>query len=104
MADFFQNLGQLAFELAVVVAFLIVGAIIMVVMTSKEIKTWVKTLIYFLLSEGIALILGLFCRNVYLAGNISGAVVGFIVAGVLAIGFLAGGICGHRRQWQKTMN
>ena len=68
-----------------------------------DVKTKTKTVYFLVLSElvaaGIALLGWLSFRN----GNLSGAVASWVIAGLLAIGFAAGAVYGHKRGWKQDL-
>lgn len=68
---------------------------------NPKVKTWVKTAFFVLFSEMVAGLIGWFSYQAYKNGNNSGGVGGVIIAVVLGIGFLAGAVYGHKRDWKQ---
>ena len=68
---------------------------------NPKVKTWFKTTMYLLLAEGAAILIGIASVSMYRTGNISYAIVCGVIALALGIGFLIGGIYGHKRDWKQ---
>lgn len=95
---------QLLWEAAAFVGLFIAGCVLVVVMTSKQIKTWIKTTVYFLVSEGIAAFIGWLAWKCYCSGNYSATIISGSTALILALAFLCGGIKGHKQDWKHIEN
>ena len=69
---------------------------------NPKVKTWVKTVVFLLISEAFA---GFFLWLSYRApaAEPGGDLVVRIIAIALGIGFLAGAIHGHRRNWKQEI-
>ena len=68
---------------------------------NPKVKTWVKTLVFLLLAEGVALAIGILSFLSFKNGNTSGGIGCMVIAVLLGIGFLIGGIYGHKRDWKQ---
>lgn len=68
---------------------------------NPKVKTWIKTTVYLLLAEGVAILLGIASVSMYRGGNTLGGIGCGIISTLLAIGFLIGGIYGHKRNWKQ---
>ena len=68
---------------------------------NPKVKTWVKTLVFLLLAEGVALAIGILSFLSFKNGNTSGGIGCMIIAAGLGIGFLFGAIDGHKRNWKQ---
>ena len=79
----------------------LIGLITFCVFDGDDVNTKTKTVYFVVLSElvaaGIAL-LGWLC---FRQGNTSGAICSWVIAGLLAIGFAAGAVYGHKRDWKQ---
>ena len=71
---------------------------------NPKVKLWVRTLIYLLLAEGVAVLLGVASVYMYRGGNTDGGIGCGIISALLAIGFLIGGIYGHRNNWKQVLD
>ena len=80
----------------------IVALITSTIMTSKEIKTWVKTTVFLVLSESFAAFIGWMGWQSYCDGNQVGAFGGAAIAFVLAIVFIVTAILGHKKEWRHV--
>ena len=71
-----------------------------ITVNNPKVKTWVKTLVFLLLSESLA---GFFLWLSFHApaAEPGGDLVVRFIAVALGIGFLAGAIHGHRRDWKQ---
>ena len=72
-----------------------------VTIKNPKAKTWVKTTVWLLLAEGVATLLGIASVSMYCGGNTSGEIGCGIISALLAIGFLFGGIYGHKNNWKQ---
>ncbi len=88
-----------ALEVVFFIGLVVIGCIIVIVMTNKEIKTWIKTAVFLALSESLAAFIGWMGWQSYCNGNHFGALVAAAITVILAIAFLAIGIKGHKREW-----
>lgn len=93
---------QYLLEAAVLAGLLIVSCIMIIVMTNKQIKTWIKTLVFLAITESVAAFLGWIAWKTYCNGNLSGAIIAAITAAILALSLLWGGIKGHRQSWSHV--
>ena len=86
--------GELIFEI-------ILEGLFGLTVKNPKVKTWTKTAIFLLFSELIAAGL-LFCgvKALY-KDNTDGGIVVIVMSAVLAIGFIAGAIYGHKRDWKQ---
>lgn len=50
---------------------------------------------------GVVVLLGIAAVSMCRDGNTSGGIVCMVIAALLGIGFLIGGICGHKRKWEQ---
>ena len=66
---------------------------------NPKVKTWVKTLVFLLMSEAVAAV---FLWISYAAPQDGGAWVVRIIAIGLGLGFLVAAIHGHRTDWKKA--
>ena len=66
-------------------------------------KTWFKTVVFLLFAEAIAGLFIWMSVSTYQSGNISGGIGCGIVCAILAIGFLAAAIYGHKRDWKQDL-
>ena len=80
---------------------LILEGIFGVTIKNPRVKTWVKTMVYLLLAEGVVVLLGIAAVSMCRDGNKSGGIVCMVIAALLGIGFLIGGIYGHKRKWEQ---
>ena len=71
---------------------------------NPKVKTWIKTALYLLLAEGMTVLLGIASVSMYRGGNTSGGIGCGIISALLAIGFLIGGIYGHKRNWKHDLD
>lgn len=80
----------------------IVEGIFDVTVHNPKVKTWVKTLVFLVFSEALA---GFFLWLSFRApaAEPGGDIVCRIIAIALGIGFLAGAIHGHRRDWKQDI-
>lgn len=89
-------------EVVFFIGLVVIGCIILIVMTDKEIKTWIKTTVFLALSESFAAFIGWMGWQSYGYGNRSGAFVAVAIAVILAIVFLGVGIKGHKMEWSHV--
>ena len=68
---------------------------------NPKVKLWVRTAVFLLIAEAVPVVLGIAAVSMYRNGNTSGGIVGIIICTALAIGFLIGGIYGHKRNWKQ---
>ena len=68
-----------------------------------DVKTKTKTIYFVILSQAVAVAIALLSWGVRQQGNTSGAVVGWVVAGLLAIGFAVGAVYGHKKGWKQDL-
>ena len=80
---------------------LILEGIFGVTVKNPSVKTWVKTTVYLLLAEGVTVLLGIAAVSMCRDGNTSGGIGCMVIAVLLGIGFLIGGIYGHKRNWKQ---
>ena len=80
---------------------LILEGIFGVTIKNPRVKTWVKTMVYLLLAEGVVVLLGIAAVSMCRDGNTSGGIGCMVIAVLLGIGFLIGGIYGHKRNWKQ---
>ena len=69
---------------------------------NPKVKTWTKTALFLLLSELIAAYLLYSGVAVLHRDNTEGGIVVIVMATMLAIGFVAGAIYGHKRDWKQS--
>lgn len=84
------------------IGLVVIGCIILMVMTDKKIKTWVKTTVFLVFSESFAAFIGWMGWQSFYHGNRSGAFVAAAIAVILAIVFLGSGIKGHKMEWSHV--
>jgi fucose permease len=68
---------------------------------NPKVKLWVRTAVFLLIAELFPVVIGIAAVSMYRNGNTSGGIVGIIICTALAIGFLIGGIYGHKRNWKQ---
>ncbi len=101
MGEFWDRLLQAGGEILVLIGLAIVGVSFELVMASK-IKAWKKTALFLLFTEGIAAAIGCMAWYSWRQGSSFGSVVVIaVVAVLLSVGFLIGGIWGHRKGWKQ---
>ena len=79
----------------------LIGLVTYCVFHGDDVKTKTKTVYFVILSELVAAGIALLGWLSFRQGNISGAIAGWAVAGLLAIGFAAGGVYGHKKGWKQ---
>lgn len=90
MLEFFAELGV---EL--------LGEIAELFLESGRVKALVKTIFFFCLGIAVCWFIGFLGLCSYRDGNLEGAGISGILAGILALIVLAGGIYGHKTGWRK---
>ncbi len=71
---------------------------------NTKVKLWVRTLIWLLLAESIAILLVAASVYMYRGGNTFGGIGCGVISALLAVGFLIGGIYGHRNNWKQDLD
>ena len=66
-----------------------------------DVKTKTKTVYFLVLSELVAVGIALLGWGSFRYGNLSGAVLSWVIAGLLAIGFAAAAVYGHKKGWKQ---
>lgn len=87
--------------------FLLIGMVWLIsycVFHGDEVKTKTKTVYFVVLSELVAAVIAFFSWQIFRQGNPSGAIVGWIISGLLAIGFAAGAVYGHKKNWKQELD
>ena len=80
---------------------IVLESILGLTVKNPKIKLWVRTLIWLLLAESVAVLLGVASVYMYRSGNTHGGIGCGIISALLAVGFLIGGIYGHRNNWKQ---
>ena len=68
---------------------------------NPNVKLWVRTAVYLLMAETVAVLIGIAAVSMYRNGNTSGGIGTGVLAALLGIGFLLAGIYGHKRKWEQ---
>ncbi len=68
---------------------------------NPKVKLWVRTAVFLLIAEAVPVVIGIAAASMYRNGNTSGGIVVIIICTALAIGFLIGGVYGHKRKWEQ---
>lgn len=69
-----------------------------------DIKTRTKTIYFVVLSEAIAAVIAFFSWWTFQQGNTDGAIIGWIISGVLAVVFAIAAVYGHKRNWKQDLS
>lgn len=65
-------------------------------------KLWTKTICFLVVAEGLSAFIAWMGVKAYLDGNVTGGIVVSIIAALMAIGFAAGAVHGHKRNWKQA--
>ena len=79
----------------------ILEGILGVTVKNPKVKIWVRTIIWLLIAEAIPVVIGVSAVSRYRSGDTSFGIAAMILSVVLIIGFLIGGIYGHKRKWEQ---
>ena len=89
-------------EFVIVAVVAVALTVVWLIVSSRHMKTGIKTFTFLAASELIACFIGWLSWQCYRMNNLGGAVVIAIVAAGLAVGFLAAGIYGHKKKWLNS--
>lgn len=81
------------------IALVVIACIMIIVMTNKEIKAWIKTTAFLFLSEILTVFVGWISWRSYCNGNHIGAIIACAIAIILAIAFVVIGLKWHKKKW-----
>ncbi len=90
---FWEKLSQFGFEALVFIVLVIVVVTVEALVTSKNVKTWPKTVVMVVFSQAVAGVIG------WLSWS-HDSIPMCILAAVLGVAFLIGCIYGHRKGWK----
>ena len=68
---------------------------------NPKLQLWIRTAVYLLMAETVAVLIGIGSVSTYRNGNTSGGIGTGVLAALLGIGFLLAGIYGHKRKWEQ---
>ncbi len=97
---FLETALQFGLEILVMVAFVVAAVSIKLVMSSSKVKLWVKTAVFFVVTQSIAAVIGWLSWRTVVDG--SRTYTGLAVAAILMICFLVAAIYGHRKGWEQN--
>ncbi len=69
---------------------------------NPKLKTWTRTVIFLVVAEIIPALMLVSGISAILRGDIGGGVVIIALGVALAIGFIAGAVYGHKRDWKQA--
>lgn len=81
----------------------LLGEIAELFLESGRVKVWVKTVFFFLLGAALCVGVGHLGLESYRDGNLEGAVISGVVAGLFVLITLAGAVYGHKKGWKQKM-
>ena len=88
-------------ELVCGVVLMIVLAIFELIVESPNVKKWIKSAMFFMLSQAITAFMAWMSIMTYRNGNIDGCIIVGIITALWGIGMLVAVVYGHFKQWKK---